>query len=92
MIRVSVPILSRYKDGASRRFEDINRFESRPLSARTSVPEADTACTWLKSNKGTGGSRELPEENRARQSRRDQEPRRFKSRIQTKRLTHNQST
>ncbi|XP_029658647.1 ras-related and estrogen-regulated growth inhibitor-like isoform X1 [Formica exsecta] len=33
------------KDGASRRFGDINRFESRPSSARTSVPEADTALT-----------------------------------------------
>lgn len=61
---------------------DIGRFESRPSRARTSVPEAGSACTRLKSNKGTG-PRNPPEENGTRQSRRDQEPRRFALRIQT---------
>lgn len=64
----------------------LGRYESRPSSAHTSVPEAGTACTWLKSNKGIGGPRDSPEENGARQSCRDQESRWFTLRISNKTL------
>lgn len=64
----------------------LGRFKSRPSSAHTSVPEAGIACTWLKSNKGIGGPRDSPEENGARQSCRDQEPRWFTLRISNETL------